>query len=102
MSWSQSYVTIRLIDLGWAGQPVTVRKPFTAYEITSDACACSSARWIVQADCDSQPVTYPWYAILTADDNHHARVAKWSYARTVRNAQDQLRAAQRELARLTG
>jgi hypothetical protein len=102
MSWSQNYATIRLVDLGWARQPVTVRKPFVVYELTSDACACSSARWTVQGDCDSQPVTYPWYAVITADDNHRTRVAKWKYARRVRIAQEHLRAAQRELTRLTG
>lgn len=103
--WTQSNVEIRLISLGWAGDPVTVKKPFMA-TIANDACARSSERWMIQSEnAWGDPVgpvaTYPWYAVITPDDTAKTRFTKYDFARKVRAAQEELRAAEQKLRNLT-
>lgn len=100
MGWSQRHATIRLVREGWADDPTKVMKPFEAYEIYNDACAPPAERWTVQAWPTSPAVTYPWYAVITEDDDARTRYVKWSFACQVAAARKKVHEAQRELRRL--
>jgi hypothetical protein len=101
MAWTQRRATVRLVELGWAGNPTRVMQPWQPFEIRNDACAWSAERWQVQAEFDSEPVTYPWWAVITEDDNARTRFAKFQHARKIRAAKERLTAAERELRDLT-